>query len=101
MKYFLAQSIMLDPLPVPAEDMPSKYLPLHEKHLAEGIESGMVLFAGPKTQEGGVLFIALCSSIVNLLVDLLYAYIDPRIKAQYSKKKVKKPAAAQKAKGVA
>ena len=51
--------------------------------------------------QGGVLFIALCSSIVNLLVDLLYAYIDPRIKAQYSKKKVKKPAAAQKAKGVA
>ncbi|WP_053955935.1 nickel ABC transporter permease [Inediibacterium massiliense] len=33
--------------------------------------------------QGGVLFIAVAFSIVNLLVDLLYAYIDPRIKAQY------------------
>jgi len=24
-------------------------------------------------------------SIVNLLVDILYAYLDPRIKAQYTK----------------
>ncbi|GHT00580.1 peptide ABC transporter permease [Synergistales bacterium] len=33
--------------------------------------------------QGGVLFVAVAFSIVNLLVDLLYAYIDPRIKAQY------------------
>lgn len=33
--------------------------------------------------QGGVLFIALAFSIVNLFVDLLYAYVDPRIKAQY------------------
>jgi peptide/nickel transport system permease protein len=33
--------------------------------------------------QGGVLFVALAFSLVNLLVDLLYAYIDPRIKAQY------------------
>lgn len=33
--------------------------------------------------QGGVLFTALTFSIVNLLVDLLYAYVDPRIKAQY------------------
>ena len=32
--------------------------------------------------QGGVLFIAITFSIVNLLVDLLYAYIDPRIKAE-------------------
>ena len=32
--------------------------------------------------QGGVLFIAVTFSFVNLLVDLLYAYIDPRIKAQ-------------------
>ena len=31
--------------------------------------------------QGGVLFVAIAFSIVNLLVDLLYAYIDPRIKA--------------------
>lgn len=34
--------------------------------------------------QGGVLFIAIAFSIVNLLVDLLYAYVDPRIKSQYN-----------------
>lgn len=33
--------------------------------------------------QGGVLMIALSLSIVNLLIDILYAYIDPRIKSQY------------------
>lgn len=33
--------------------------------------------------QGGVLFFAFCVGIVNLLVDLLYALLDPRIKAQY------------------
>lgn len=33
--------------------------------------------------QGGVLLLALTFSVVNLLVDVLYAYIDPRIKAQY------------------
>lgn len=32
--------------------------------------------------QGGVLFVAIAFSLVNLLVDLLYAYIDPRIKAE-------------------
>ena len=33
--------------------------------------------------QGGVLMIALGYSLVNLLVDILYAYIDPRIRSQY------------------
>lgn len=33
--------------------------------------------------QGGVLFIAIGFSLVNLCVDLLYAYVDPRIKSQY------------------
>ncbi len=33
--------------------------------------------------QGGVLLLALTFSVVNLAVDILYAYIDPRIKAQY------------------
>ena len=33
--------------------------------------------------QGGVLYIAIAFSLVNLLVDLIYAWIDPRIKAQY------------------
>lgn len=33
--------------------------------------------------QGGVLLLAVTFSFVNLVVDILYAYIDPRIKAQY------------------
>lgn len=33
--------------------------------------------------QGGVLFIAFAFSVVNLLVDILYAFVDPRIKSQY------------------
>lgn len=43
--------------------------------------------------QGSVLYIAFTFGVVMLLVDLIYAYVDPRIKAQYegqSKKKVKK-----------
>ncbi len=46
--------------------------------------------------QGGVLFIAIVFSFINLLVDLLYAYVDPRIKSQYKssrKKKAKEVAA--------
>ncbi len=37
--------------------------------------------------QGGVLLLALTFSVVNLLVDILYAYVDPRIKSQYSRSK--------------
>ena len=39
--------------------------------------------------QGGVIIIAMAFSVINLIVDILYAFIDPRIKAQYrtSKKK--------------
>ncbi|MBQ9326475.1 MAG: ABC transporter permease [Clostridia bacterium] len=35
--------------------------------------------------QGCVVFLALAFSIVVLLVDIIYAYVDPRIKAQYEK----------------
>lgn len=44
---------------------------------------------------GGIIFIAFTFSVIMLLTDLLYAYVDPRIKAQYvksSRKKVEKNA---------
>ena len=62
MKYFLAQSVMADPLPVAAEDIPKIYIPMHEKHIAAGIAEGMVLLAGPKPAEGGGLMIARAES---------------------------------------
>lgn len=33
--------------------------------------------------QGGVLFIAVTFSVVNLFIDILYAYLDPRIRSQY------------------
>ena len=33
--------------------------------------------------QGGVFFIALAFSLVNLIVDILYAFVDPRIRSQY------------------
>lgn len=43
--------------------------------------------------QGAILFCALSFCVINLLVDILYAYIDPRIKAQYVKPKVKQKTA--------
>jgi len=40
--------------------------------------------------QSGVLLIALSMSIVNLLVDILYAFVDPRIRSQYIRSKKKK-----------
>ena len=36
---------------------------------------------------GSVMFAAVIAGLVNLIVDVLYTYIDPRIKAQFVKKK--------------
>ena len=33
-----------------------------------------------------VMFTAILSSLVNLIVDILYTYIDPRLKSQYEKR---------------
>lgn len=41
--------------------------------------------------QGGVLFIAFLFGFVNLFVDILYAYCDPRIKSQYNVIARKKP----------
>ncbi len=41
--------------------------------------------------QGGVVFIAIVYSLINLLVDLIYAYIDPRIKSQYMSSKKRGP----------
>lgn len=39
--------------------------------------------------QGGVLFIAISMSAINLLVDILYAFVDPRIRSQYIRQKSK------------
>lgn len=40
---------------------------------------------------GSVILMSVSFSVVNLFVDILYAFVDPRIKSQY-KKNGKKPA---------
>lgn len=61
------------------------------KYLVDGISNRDL-----PVVRGGVVFLALLFCIVVLIVDLAYAFIDPRIKAQYEnqqkkrKKKVKK-----------
>jgi peptide/nickel transport system permease protein len=40
--------------------------------------------------QGGVLFIAFVMSFVNLFVDVLYSYVDPRIRSMYVRRKVDK-----------
>ena len=32
-----------------------------------------------------IMFVTIAYSLVNLLVDIIYAYIDPRIKSQYER----------------
>lgn len=39
---------------------------------------------------GSVLVLSVVQSLVNLLVDILYAFVDPRIRSQYSRSKKKK-----------
>ncbi len=52
--------------------------------------------------QGGVLLMSITFSLINLLVDILYAFIDPRIKSQYGGRKKKSDAAkGQTAKAVA
>lgn len=50
--------------------------------------------------QGGVLMIAAAFSIINLLVDILYAFVDPRIKSQYQQNKKKKKHSLNYTKGV-
>ena len=37
--------------------------------------------------QGGVLLIAVCFTIVVLITDLIYAFVDPRLRSQYASKK--------------
>ncbi len=66
---------------------------------------GMYMMSGITSRDypiinGTVLLVALCVCVMNLIVDIGYAWIDPRIKAQYTsgKKRKKLKKAVEKAK---
>jgi peptide/nickel transport system permease protein len=53
---------------------------------------GTLMLAAVRTKDtpivmASVLFVALLAGITNLLVDVLYVYIDPRLKSQFIKNK--------------
>ena len=57
MKYFVAESVMEQPLPCTAEEMKNLYIPAHVAHLHTGLESGMLLVGGPNESGGGYLLL--------------------------------------------
>ena len=57
MKYFVAESIMENPLPCTPEEMKTLYLPAHVAHLKGGLTSGMLLVGGPNETGGGYLLL--------------------------------------------
>lgn len=46
--------------------------------------------------QGAVLFLAIVFSLSNLIVDIIYAFVDPRLRSQYTRKKRQKPEAEEK-----
>lgn len=62
MRYFVAESVFRSPLPVSDEEVKTRFIPAHEKHIASGIGEGRVLLAGPKVGEGGGLMLARAES---------------------------------------
>lgn len=56
---------------------------------------GTYMVSGIKSRDypvvqGSVLYVAIAFSLIMLLVDLVYAFVDPRIRAQYQKKSKRK-----------
>ena len=56
MKYFIAESVMNENLPVSPEQMEREYLPQHVAYLQAAIGTGMLLMAGP-CETGGFLIL--------------------------------------------
>jgi peptide/nickel transport system permease protein len=62
--------------------------------LGKLIVDGIKVKNAPVVQ-GGIVFAAVVMSFINLIVDVLYAYVDPRIRSQYmrprSKRRISEP----------
>lgn len=57
MQYFVAESMMNDPMPVSREEFLSVYAPMHIAHVQEGVADGVVLMGGPSETGGGFLLL--------------------------------------------
>ena len=56
MKYFIAESVMNENLPVTPQQMEKDYLPQHVAYLQTAIGTGMLLMAGP-CETGGFIIL--------------------------------------------
>ena len=61
--------------------------------LGKLIVDGIKVKNAPVVQ-GGIVFAAIVMSLINLIVDVLYAYVDPRIRSQYVRSRAKRRTAA-------
>lgn len=59
--------------------------------LGKLIVDGIKVKNAPVVQ-GGIVFTAIVMSFINLIVDVLYAYVDPRIRSQYVRPRSKREA---------
>ncbi len=58
----------------------------------EGIGAEVKKYRDYPIVRGGVLYIAFTFSMMMLLIDIIYAFADPRIRAQYANASKKKKA---------
>ena len=56
--FYLCEAVSASPLPVPAEKVRDEIHPQHVVYVAEGVEKGIVVFGGPKSDNaGGVILV--------------------------------------------
>ena len=55
--FYLCEGIPASPLPVPEEKVREEIHPAHVRFVADGVEKGVVVFGGPKTDVGGLLLV--------------------------------------------
>ncbi len=55
--FYVCEGIPASPLPVPAELVRDEIHPKHVQFVAAGVEKGVVVFGGPKTDVGGIILI--------------------------------------------
>ena len=53
--FYICEAVPASPLPVPAEKVRDEIHPQHIRFVADGVEKGIVVFGGPKTDVGGVI----------------------------------------------
>ena len=55
--FYVCEGILADPLPVSEAQVRDEIHPKHVQFVAEGVEKGVVVFGGPKTDVGGIILI--------------------------------------------